>query len=341
MAGAAVARSPGHISGYFRRIPGATPRETGSAGAGIVIEEGVTARAVPSPVPRVKVLSPASLPAGGRILSRGSPSPPGRSRHSPEGPQSPGTTTARSRGAPIPPGQIRLLRSRRSSEPGLPAGPGIPLIEAAMERLGVSAEVTTESPLPAGAGFGLSAAALLASISALSALFDLDLPGREIATLAHEIEVENRTGLGDVAACQGGGVECRRGPGVGAEIQRIPAPGQVLHAVSLGPIPTPAILGDPVRMARIDRAFPGRCPRDLVDLFGLSRSFAGASGLVTPRVQEILDACDRAGVKASMTMLGEGVFALGEEAAPALAPFGKVYRLRVAERGFSRGEVVR
>lgn len=322
MAGAAVARSPGHISGYFRRIPGATPRETGSAGAGIVIEEGVTARAVPSTVPRVKVLSPLPLQGGAGILSRGPPSPPGRSRHSPEGPQSPGTTTA-------------------PSNPWLPAGPGIPLIETAMERLGVTAEVTTESPLPAGAGFGLSAAALLASISALSALFDLRLPDREIATLAHEIEVENRTGLGDVAACQGGGVECRRGPGVGADILRIPAPGQVLHAVSLGPIPTPAILGDPARMERIDRAFPGRCPRDIRDFLALSRSFADASGLVTPRVQEILGACDRAGVKASMTMLGEGVFALGEAAAPVLAPFGKVYRLRVAERGFFRGEVAR
>jgi pantoate kinase len=283
MAGAAVARSPGHISGYFRRIPGATSPETGSAGAGIVIGEGVTARAVPSPIPRVKVLSPSSLQGPGRL----------------------------------------------------------PLIEAAMERLGVSAEVTTESPLPAGAGFGLSAAALLASISALSALFHLDLPDAEIAALAHEIEVKNRTGLGDVAACQGGGVECRRGPGIGVEILRIPAPGQVLYAVSLGPIPTPAILGDQALMERIDRAFPGRCPRDLGDLFALSRSFAGASGLVTPRVQEILDACDRAGVPASMTMLGEGVFALGKEAAPVLAPFGKVYRLRVAERGFSRGEVVR
>ncbi len=104
---------------------------------------------------------------------------------------------------------------------------------------------------------------------------------------------------------------------------------------------TPAILGDPSRMERIDRAYPGRCPRDLGDLFTLSRSFAGASGLVTPRVQVVLGACDRAGVRASMTMLGEGVFALGEEAAPVLAPFGKVYRLRIAERGFSRGEVAR
>jgi pantoate kinase len=215
-----------------------------------------------------------------------------------------------------------------------------PLIESAMERLGVSAEVTTESALPAGAGFGLSAAALLASISALSALFHLALSDREIASLAHEIEVIHRTGLGDVAACQGGGVECRKGPGVGAEILRIPAPGLIIHAVSLGPIPTPLVLGDPAAMERIVHAFPGRCPRGIEDLFRLSRSFAEASGLVTPRVREVLEACDRARVLSSMTMLGEGVFALGDAAPAVLSSFGKVYRLRVADRGFSAGGVV-
>ena len=148
-------------------------------------------------------------------------------------------------------------------------------------------------------------------------------------------------GLGAVAAGQGGGIECRRGPGIGAEIQRIPAPGRIIHAVSLGPIPTPLVLGDRILMERIDRAFPGRCPMDIDEFFGLSRSFAEASGLITPRVREVLAACDRAGVRASMTMLGEGVFALGEEASPALSPFGRVFRLRIARRGFSSGEVIR
>jgi pantoate kinase len=221
-----------------------------------------------------------------------------------------------------------------------PFSGGPPLIESAMGRLGVSAEVTTESTLPAGAGFGLSAAALLASISALSTLFDLQLSDLAIASLAHEIEVIHRTGLGDVAACQGGGIECRKGPGITAKIERIPDPGRIIHAVSFGPIPTPQVLGDTARMERIDRAFPGRCPRDIRDLFRLSRDFAERSSLVTPRVRKVLLACDRAGVSSSMTMLGEGVFALGEEAAPALSPFGKVFRLRIAGRGFTRGEVV-
>ena len=129
------------------------------------------------------------------------------------------------------------------------------------------------------------------------------------------------------------------GPGVGADILRIPGRGQVIHAVSFGPIPTPAILGDPACMERVGRAFPGRCPRDIEDLFSLSRSFSEGSGLITPGVREILLACDRAGVSSSMTMLGEGVFALGDGAPSVLSHFGKVLRLTVADRGFSRGEV--
>ncbi|MDO9034557.1 MAG: GHMP kinase, partial [Methanoregula sp.] len=79
-----------------------------------------------------------------------------------------------------------------------------PLISI-MERLGVTASITTECHLPIGAGFGLSAAALLASATALNRLFTIGLTPWDIARHSHEIEVEHRTGLGDVAAAQGGG----------------------------------------------------------------------------------------------------------------------------------------
>jgi pantoate kinase len=62
--------------------------------------------------------------------------------------------------------------------------------------------------------FGCSAAALLSSITALSELFSLELQRHEIAALAHEAELVHRTGLGDVAASQGGGLACRKGPGM-------------------------------------------------------------------------------------------------------------------------------
>jgi pantoate kinase len=48
MSEAACAFSPGHISGYFKRIDGQSPAATGSIGAGIVISEGVLSRVEPA-----------------------------------------------------------------------------------------------------------------------------------------------------------------------------------------------------------------------------------------------------------------------------------------------------
>jgi pantoate kinase len=215
---------------------------------------------------------------------------------------------------------------------------GSPPVEYALSRLDVTAAVSTVCRLPIGSGFGLSAAALLASITAADAAFELGLSRTAIATLAHEAEVVHRTGLGDVAACQGGGVVCRRMPGIDAPIARIHS-AEPLYAVSLGPISTPEVLGSPERIRQVEAAFPSRWPRNLAEFFSCARFFAERSGLVTPDVAAILAACDVAEVPASMTMLGRGVFAAGDRAAAVLAPFGEIYRFSVAGEGFRLLEV--
>ncbi|WP_214021203.1 pantoate kinase [Methanoculleus sp.] len=268
----AVAFSPGHISGYFRRVEGSDPSTTGSVGAGVVIDEGV----------RSTVEEAAET-------------------------------------------SVRVVRQDHASA-------GSPPVEYALDRLGVTARVTTECRLPIGAGFGLSAAALLATLTAANHLFDLNLSGDEVAARAHEAEVLHRTGLGDVAASRSGGVVCRTGPGIHAAITRI-YPEEPLYAVSLGPLPTASVLSSEEAMARIAAAFPDRCPRDLADFCLLSRAFAEKSGLIAPEVRRVLKFCDAAGVPASMTMLGNGVFAAGVGAEQVLSRSGEVYRLTVARRG--------
>jgi pantoate kinase len=215
------------------------------------------------------------------------------------------------------------------------AASGSPPIEYAMRKLGVSAAITTECRLPIGAGFGLSAAALLASVTALNHLFSIGLDRFGIAAVAHESEIVHRTGLGDVAACQGGGLTCRNGPGIFSEIIREVHIGEPIYALSFGPISTPTVLGSPERMEQVKAAYPARHPRDLRDFFTLSREFAERSGLITPDVREVLAACSEQGIPASMTMLGRGVFALGTDAAGVLREFGEVYSLNVAQSGFS------
>ncbi|MDO9326195.1 MAG: pantoate kinase [Methanoregula sp.] len=208
-----------------------------------------------------------------------------------------------------------------------------PPLTSLMERLGVTASVTTECHLPIGAGFGLSAAALLATATALNRLFKLGLTPRDIARYSHEIEVEHRTGLGDVAAAQAGGRVVRQGPGIDARIERyfdLPEP---LYSVSFGPIHTPTVLGSPARMEQVSRAFPSGPPADARDFFTASKQFAEKSGLITDPVQKVFRACEQENVLAGMTMLGDGVFAYGKLARDVLLPFGEVYEFRVSPTG--------
>ena len=277
---------PGHISGYFKRVDGQTLATTGSIGAGIVIDEGVTVTVTASQSPSVHIQRRDN--AGVRYdVAQDSP----------------------------------------------------PLITA-LNCIGVSASVVTECRLPIGAGFGLSAAALLAALTASNRLFACGLSAHEIARIAHETEVHHRTGLGDVAACQGGGRVVRKGAGIDHKIERRFDLTEPLFAISFGPIHTPGVLGSPAQMDRVTAAFPLTFPENVRDFFRLSREFADKSCLVTREVQEVLGECDRTHVPASMTMLGNGVFAYGIRAEPVLSSFGEVYELHMAESGVRIVEAV-
>jgi len=203
----------------------------------------------------------------------------------------------------------------------------------ALDRLGVTVAVETTCHLPISAGFGLSAAALLSTLAASDRLLDLGLGADGIAERAHETEVLFRTGLGDVAACQGGGRVVRTGPGIHGTILRSFDIGTPVCAVSFGPIRTPEVLGSPARMAQVAAAFPKRQPKTVSEFFSCCREFSAASGLETKSVQKVLKACDLHEVPAAMTMLGDGVFACGEHAGNVLRPFGEVYTMGMAGAG--------
>jgi len=218
-------------------------------------------------------------------------------------------------------GRIRLIADRS------------PPLESALDKLGIDAKIVTECRLPVGSGFGLSAAALLASLTAVNRLYDLCLSPHDIARIAHETEVQHRTGLGDVAACQGGGRVVRNGGGIDAQIQRRYDMSGEISAISFGPIHTPSVLGSACQMERVARAFPQKDPVTVKEFFTHSRRFAYTSGLVTPEVERVLHACEAEGIDAAMTMLGNGVFAYGAKAHAVLRPFGTVFRCGLATTG--------
>jgi len=208
-----------------------------------------------------------------------------------------------------------------------------PPVTSVLHRLGVDARVVTECSLPIGAGFGLSAAALLATITAADRAFELGLSAHEIARLAHETEIRHRTGLGDVAACQAGGRVLRTGPGIDGSIERFFDIDDPVYAVSFGPIDTPSVLGSAEQMKQVFLAFPPMDQKNTGAFFQSCREFSTKSGLETDRVQKVLRACAAENVTAAMTMLGEGVFACGDRAGAVLRPFGHVYTCRMARSG--------
>ena len=233
-----------------------------------------------------------------------------------------------------PADRISICIKRRSSTGrSFDVSSGSPLLEHVMEHLNVSASVVTECILPIGAGFGLSAAALLATLTALNHLFDRGMNAEEIAQCAHAAEVTHHTGLGDVAACQGGGWVIRSGPGIHGLIERSFDMPEPLYAVSFGPIHTPTVLGSSAQMERVSSAFPKTTPENVEDFFLLSRHFSEQSGLMTREVKKVIRRCDEAGVPSSMTMLGNGVFAYGRKARDVLLPLGHVYEFHVSGTG--------
>lgn len=277
---------PGHISGYFKPVLTGDPATTGSLGAGVVIDQGVTVEVARARSPDVHIY-----------------------RKDKNG---------------------RIVESRVGSAP----------VESLMEKMGVTSGIVTECRLPIGAGFGLSAAALMASALALNVLHDVGLSRKECAGLAHITEVEHRTGLGDVAACQDGGRDCRKGTGIQGEILRSYDRDLHLAAVTFSALPSPSVLNSTESLEKITRAFPGKCPDTPEEFFLLSRQFAEASGLITPPVRNALSLCDASGIPASMTMLGNGVFAMGEHAETVLSRLGTVFTLEVSGEGVRVLEVM-
>jgi pantoate kinase len=106
-----------------------------------------------------------------------------------------------------------------------------------------------------------------------------------------------------------------------------------VYAVSFGPIHTPDVLDSKEQMDKVTAAFPEKMPQTIGDFFSLSKKFSQTSGLLTPEVSEVLIRCENAGVPASMTMLGNGVFAYGARAKDVLPGFGTLYEMHIAQKG--------
>ena len=198
--------------------------------------------------------------------------------------------------------------------------------------------VETEINIPIGAGFGASGAGALSAVLALNEALSLNLTFNELAQAAHTAEVTNRTGLGDVAGQTVGSIDIRKKAGIPPVgiIDRIPCRGITISWLSFGEISTRSILSDDLKKKSINKAGKSRFKEllkkpTIENFFRQSKAFACEIGLMSAKVEDAIEAVEAEGGFASQAMLGNTVFAIGDNGA--LTEFGDAHESRVSNAG--------
>ncbi len=207
-----------------------------------------------------------------------------------------------------------------------------PTVEYVLSKLNMGRAVVSSS-LPFACGFGLSGASAIAT--SMHATFSGRIPFMNAADVAHEAEVVNLTGLGDVVTQTFGGVVVRRNASCPSKavITRLSWKLDV-DFVIMGELSTKDVIGDDLRRDRIAESGKRwmkeflRNPR-VEKLFECSKKFAEETGLLecVDSVADAIEAVESGGGMAAMVMLGKAVFAVnGFEQ---LAEFGDPFRASI------------
>jgi len=214
----------------------------------------------------------------------------------------------------------------------------------------VNVIVSTDFEVPIECGFGASGAGALSTALALNELLSLDMTLNEVAQIAHLAEVENNTGLGDVIAEAHGGVVIRKKPGppgIGI-IDEIAHRRDKISYVVFGKRATKAVLLDDSMKRGINEA-SREAMKELIrkpnlDNFMLvSRDFSLRSQVISDNCRDAIEAVDAEGGVASVAMIGDTVFVIGNS--EALKEFGEVKESRISDVGakyfmFLRGNYI-
>jgi len=199
--------------------------------------------------------------------------------------------------------------------------------------------VMTTLAMPMSQGFGTSAAGALSASLALSSL--LERPTHEAFEVAHESEIVNHTGLGDVAALFRGGMTFRRKEGLPplGRVDQFDGRPEVILCEMGKPMRTSDVLTDERMTAQIN-SVGKRCLEEfeldttVASFCRLSKRFALETGIASREALQAIAAAEEFG-QASMSMLGNSIFAFGEmdDLEEVLREFGPTFRTRVDLQG--------
>jgi pantoate kinase len=196
--------------------------------------------------------------------------------------------------------------------------------------------------LPQGQGFGMSGAGALSTSLALTRATEIEASEDEVICTAHWAEIICGTGLGDVMPQSNGGAVIRKKEGCPPfgilEEMKVEEEEIVLCIIGFG-LSTRDIITNPQHRDRINK-FGDDCLRelnkkpDLKEMMGISLDFSRNTGLISAEMEKAITVIGRYG-SASMSMLGNSIFALGdtENLVNQLNRFGEVYVCTIDKEG--------
>ena len=176
-------------------------------------------------------------------------------------------------------------------------------------------DIIHEIDVPVGYGFGSSAAVALSLSIALNDALECKLSKIEVAQIAHDVEIECKTGLGDVLASYHGGFEIRDkpgAPGIG-HVQKINLNKISIIMICFSPISTSKFIKE--RLSQIN-GLGGKMVNELLESKNyehfqeMSLEFAKYVNVMTPRMQKVVDELSNNNIKCGIALFGETIFSM-------------------------------
>ena len=176
-------------------------------------------------------------------------------------------------------------------------------------------DIEHEISIPVGYGLGSSSAVALSLSFALDQALETKLDKTMIGQIAHNAEINCKTGLGDVLASFHGGFEIRvkpGAPGIG-NIERIITDKISIIMICFSPISTNKFLKE--RLSQIN-GLGGKMVNRLLEsknyehFQDMSLEFAKYVDVMTPRMQKLVNELSDNNIKCGIALFGETVFSM-------------------------------
>ncbi len=175
-------------------------------------------------------------------------------------------------------------------------------------------EIEHHVGIPVGYGLGSSGAVALSLAFALNKALGTNLSRTQVGRIAHNAEIHCKTGLGTVLSSYHGGFEIRTkhgAPGIGS-LKKIHTD-YVPIVICFSPISTKKFIKTELsKINGLGAEMVTRLlkSRDQMDFLDMSLEFARYVGVITPKMQQVIDDLHQHGFKCGVAMFGETVFTL-------------------------------